>query len=166
MLPTVFRKAKAAQEQQAVVQAGEQREAAAERVVPEEELEDGGLLVAAGPPVGVGHGELVEVGEQRGDPRAHGALQKPARVAARRCHVLAAEAALTEATRTRRRCLGPAVPRNPAPCWKHWKRTPNPHERPEAAGAGWLLTPHPSPPTEHTDPLTIKCFTINFLKNM
>lgn len=94
MLPTVCRKAKAAQEQQAVVQAGEQREAAAERVVPEEELEDCGLLVAAGPPVGVGHGELVEVGEQRGDPRAHGALQKPARVAARRCHVLAAEAAL------------------------------------------------------------------------
>lgn len=56
-------KAKAAQEQQAVVQTSEQREAAAERIVPEEELEHGGLLVPAGPPVRVRHGELVQVGQ-------------------------------------------------------------------------------------------------------
>lgn len=58
---TAVCKAKVAQEQQTVVQSSEQREAAAERIVPEEELEHGGLLVPAGPPVCVRHGELVQV---------------------------------------------------------------------------------------------------------
>lgn len=80
--------AKAAQEQQTVVQSGEQREAAAERVVPEEELEHGGLLVPAGPPVRVGHGELVQVGEQRGGPLPDRPLHNPACAAGRRCHVI------------------------------------------------------------------------------
>lgn len=80
--------AKAAQEQQTVMQSSEQREAAAERVVPEEELEHGGLLVPAGPPVRVGHGELVQVGEQRGGPLPDRPLHNPACAAWRRCHVI------------------------------------------------------------------------------
>lgn len=87
---TFVREAKVAQEQQAVVQPGEQREAAAERVVPEEELEGGVLLVPAGPPVRVGHGELVQVGEQRRDALPDRPLHgpDPARGAGRRCHVI------------------------------------------------------------------------------
>lgn len=69
------------------MQPREQREAAAERVVPEEELEHGGLLVPPGPPVRVRHGELVQVGEQRGDPLPNRALHGRARVAGRRRHV-------------------------------------------------------------------------------
>lgn len=83
---TVTREAKAAQEEQAVVQAGEEREAAAERVVSEEELEDGGLPVPAGAPVGVGHGELVEVRQQWRDPVPNGPLYSFACVPARSCH--------------------------------------------------------------------------------
>lgn len=70
------------------MQPGEQREAAAERVVPEEELEGGGLLVPPGPPVRVGHGELVHVGEQRRDPLPERPLHEPACAAGRSCHVL------------------------------------------------------------------------------
>lgn len=83
---------KAAQEQQTVLHPGEQREASAERVVPEEELEHGGLLVPPGPPVCVRHGDLVQVGEQRGDPLPDRALREPACVAGRRCHVIEARA--------------------------------------------------------------------------
>lgn len=72
------------------MQPGEQREAAAERIVPEEELEHGGLLVPAGPPVCVRHGELVQVRQQRGDPFPDRPLHKPACVAGRRCHVIQA----------------------------------------------------------------------------
>lgn len=68
------------------MQAGEEREAAAERVVPEEELEDGGLPVPAGAPVGVGHGELVKVRQQWRDPVPDGPLQSLACVPARSCH--------------------------------------------------------------------------------
>ncbi len=82
--------AKAAQEQQAVVQPSEQREAAAERIIPEEELEHGGLLVPAGSPVRVRHGELVQVRKQRGDPLPDRPLHSPACVSGRRCHVIQA----------------------------------------------------------------------------
>lgn len=47
---------------------GEEREAAAERVVAEEQFENGGLVVPARTPVGICHGELVEVREKRRDP--------------------------------------------------------------------------------------------------
>lgn len=80
----------APQEQQAVVQSGEKREAAAERIVPEEELEHGGLLVPAGPPVRVRHGELVQIREQRGGPVPDRPLHNPACVTRRRCHVIQA----------------------------------------------------------------------------
>lgn len=83
---TVTCEAKAAQEEQTVVQTGEEREASAERVVPEEELEDGGLPVPTGAPVGVGHGELVEVRQQWRDPVPDGPLQSLACVPARSCH--------------------------------------------------------------------------------
>lgn len=79
------------------MQTGEQREAAAERIVPEEELEGGGLLVATGPPVRVGHGELVHVGEQRRDSLPDGPLHGPACVAGRRCHVTPGPVRLTGA---------------------------------------------------------------------
>lgn len=82
-----MREAKAAQEQQAVVQSSEQREAAPERIVSKEELEHGWLLVSAGPPVRVRHGELVQVRQQRGDPLPDRPLHNPACVAGRRCHV-------------------------------------------------------------------------------
>lgn len=87
-LLTVPREAKAPQEEQTVVQAGEQREAAAERVLPEEELEDGGLLRPAGSPVRVGHGELVQVGQERRNPASGGPLQDLTRVCGRCCHLL------------------------------------------------------------------------------
>lgn len=69
---------------------GEQREASAERIVPEEEIEHGVLVVATGPPVRIRHGELVQVGEQRGNPLPDTPLHNPAARAAagRRCHVL------------------------------------------------------------------------------
>lgn len=79
--------AKVAQEEQTVVQAGEQREAAVERIVPEEELEHGGLLVPTGAPVRVRHGELVQVRQQRRDPVPDRPLHSFACVSARRCHV-------------------------------------------------------------------------------
>lgn len=69
------------------MQSCEQREAAAEWIVPEEELEHGGLLVSAGPPVSVRHGELVQVRQQRGDSLPDRPLQNPACFAGRRCHV-------------------------------------------------------------------------------
>lgn len=84
---TVICEAKVAQEEQAVVRAGEQREAAVERVVPEEELEHGRLLVPAGAPVRVRHGELVQVRQERGDPVPDRPLQSLACVWAQRCHV-------------------------------------------------------------------------------
>lgn len=86
-LLTVLREAKAPQEEQAVVQPGEQREAAVERVVPEEELEHGGLLRSAGSPVRVRHGEVVQVGQEWRDPVSEGPLCYPTRVCGRRCHV-------------------------------------------------------------------------------
>lgn len=105
-----MREAKAAQEQQAVLQSSEQREAAAERIVPEEELEHGGLLVSAGAPVRVRHGELVQVRQQRGDPLPDRPLHDPASVAGRRCHVIQA---LVPAS-LKPRCLGLAVLQSPS----------------------------------------------------
>ena len=105
--------AKAAQEQQAVVQPGEQREAAAERVVPEEQLEHGGLLVPAGPPVRVRHGELVQVRQQRGDPLPDRPLHGPACAAGRRCHVT--QDLLLGSLEPR--SLGHGVPQSPADCF-------------------------------------------------
>lgn len=72
------------------MESGEQGEAAAEGIVPEEELEHGGLLVPPGPPVRVGHGELVEVREERGDAVPDGPLHDPACAGGRRRHVLPA----------------------------------------------------------------------------
>lgn len=107
---TVICEAKVAQEEKAVVQAGKQREAAVERIVSEEELEHGGLLVPAGAPVRVRHGELIQVRQQRRDPVPDRPLHSLACVSARLCHVTQA---LDPGSR-KPRPLGLAVFRKPA----------------------------------------------------
>ena len=69
------------------MQPGEKGETAVEGVAPEKELENGRLVVSARPPVGVSHGELVEVGEQRGDPLPNRPLHGRTCLTRRRCHV-------------------------------------------------------------------------------
>lgn len=131
---TVAREAKGAQEEQAVVHPREQREAAVERIVPEKELEHGGLLVAAGPPVGVRHGELVQVGEERGDPGPDRPLHNLARVPGRRCHATSAlgPGPLVPGS------LGLAVLRaDPAKCSSKRGGSRDPTNDPQATAEAW-----------------------------
>ena len=58
-----------ADEGEGLLEAGEDGVLALEGVLAEEEVEDGVDVVLAGLPVGIAHGDLVEVGEERPNER-------------------------------------------------------------------------------------------------